>query len=78
MFQDIQEILDKASNGVILFALGTNIRSDDFTQQQKEAISNSFSKLKEIVLWKIESNITGLPKNVIARKWLPQSEILGE
>lgn len=70
--------MDTASHGVILFALGTNIKSSDFTPEKKEAVINTFRKLKQTILWKFETNITNLPENVIVRKWLPQMDILGK
>ena len=37
-----------------------------------------FSKLKQKVLWKWETEkMDGLPKNVMLSKWLPQQDVLG-
>ena len=36
-----------------------------------------FSKLKQRVLWKFEDeSIKNLPKNILIKKWLPQTDIL--
>ncbi|XP_018570237.1 UDP-glucuronosyltransferase 2B20 [Anoplophora glabripennis] len=75
--QDIQEIMDKSANGVIIMSLGTNIRSDKLGKSKIEAILGAFSKLKQTVLWKFESDFDNLPTNVIIRKFLPQNDILG-
>lgn len=69
--------MDKSEQGFILFSLGTNVRSDNLNGTQKDALIRSLGRLKENVLWKYESDIKGLPKNIITRKWLPQNEILG-
>ncbi|XP_018570250.1 UDP-glucuronosyltransferase 2B2-like [Anoplophora glabripennis] len=74
--QDIQEIMDKSTNGVIIMALGTNVRSDKLRKLKVEAILGALSKLKQTVLWKFESDFDNLPKNVIIRKFLPQNDIL--
>lgn len=42
-----------------------------------EAFVESFRGLKQKVIWKYENDsIVNLPKNVMVRKWLPQSDIL--
>lgn len=76
--KDLQKYLDNSKEGVILFSLGTNIRSDLLDESKKRVILETFSKLKENVIWKFESNIDNLPKNVIVRKFLPQNDILGK
>lgn len=69
--------MDNSKYGVILFSLGTLIRSDALGDKQNKELIQAFSKLKQNVIWKFESEIEGLPKNVIIRKWLPQNSILG-
>ncbi|KAJ8951901.1 hypothetical protein NQ318_019880 [Aromia moschata] len=74
---DLATIMDNATNGVVLFALGTNIRSDNLDVRVRKALLDAFAKLKFTVLWKFESELENVPKNVIIRKWLPQNDILG-
>ncbi|XP_019872407.2 UDP-glycosyltransferase UGT5 [Aethina tumida] len=74
--QDLQNILDNSKDGVIVFSLGTNMRSDKLTLQIRQTLLNAFKQLKQTVLWKFESDIEGLPKNVIVRKWLPQNDVI--
>lgn len=62
---------------MILFSLGTNIRSDKLTNHQKSALLQAFAKIPQTVIWKFETDTIDLPKNVIIRKWLPQNDILG-
>lgn len=73
---DLQKILDNAKNGVIYFSMGTLLNSKDFSPTIKSDILNSFSKLKQTILWKYEENLPEAPKNVIIRKWFPQSDLL--
>ncbi|CAH1173990.1 unnamed protein product [Phaedon cochleariae] len=74
--RDLQDIMDSAKNGVILFSLGTNVKSVDMSLEKINNILKAFSKVNQTVLWKFESDLTNLPKNVIIRKWIPQTEIL--
>lgn len=77
-FQDIQNILDGAKNGVVYVNFGTNVQSSELPMEKKNAFLNVFRKLKEVVIWKWEeSNLENKPDNVIIRKWLPQKEIFG-
>ena len=44
----------------------------------RKALVNAFSKLKQRVIWKWETEtMPDLPKNVKLAKWLPQQDILG-
>ncbi|XP_019872404.1 UDP-glycosyltransferase UGT5-like [Aethina tumida] len=74
--QDLQKILDESKNGVIVFSLGTNMRSDKMTPERRQTLLDAFKQLKQTVLWKYESDIVDLPKNVIVRKWLPQNDVI--
>jgi hypothetical protein len=48
-------------------------------EYKKNAFLQVFSKLKQRVLWKWETDtLPGQPKNVKLGKWLPQSDILGK
>jgi len=48
-------------------------------ETKRNAILRAFSKVKQQVLWKWESDtLPGQPSNVKLGKWLPQSDILGE
>ena len=48
-------------------------------EEKKQAFLETFSKLKQRVLWKWETDsLPGQPSNVKVGKWLPQSDILGK
>ncbi|XP_063915247.1 UDP-glycosyltransferase UGT5-like isoform X2 [Zophobas morio] len=74
--KELESVLDGAKNGVIVFSLGSNLRSNLLDKKVQRSLLEAFSKLSEIVVWKFESEIGDLPKNVIVRKWLPQNDIL--
>ncbi|XP_044271524.1 UDP-glycosyltransferase UGT5-like isoform X2 [Tribolium madens] len=75
--QDLQNYLDNASEGVILFSIGSNLKSKDLTLKVRKAILNSFSKINQKVLWKFETDLPEAPKNVKIMNWLPQQDIIG-
>nr|CAH7745296.1 unnamed protein product [Callosobruchus chinensis] len=74
--QDLQSILDNASHGVILFSLGTNVRSDGLKPAIKAAILEALGKLDQTIICKFDTNHTNVPSNVIIKQWVPQTEIL--
>ncbi|KAK5648758.1 hypothetical protein RI129_003650 [Pyrocoelia pectoralis] len=73
---DLNTIVDHAKEGLIIFTLGSYLRSDQMSISKRTAILNAFAKLPQTIFWKFESEIDDLPKNVIVRKWLPQNDIL--
>jgi glucuronosyltransferase len=77
--KDLKEFLDGATEGVIYFSLGSNVRSETMTEEKKQAFLSAFAELPQRVLWKWEANsMSDLPMNVKLVKWLPQQEVLGE
>jgi hypothetical protein len=75
--QDLQEFLDNAKEGVVYFSLGSNMKSSLLPPEKRQAFLDSFSKLKQQVLWKWEEDtLPGKPTNVRLGKWLPQQDIL--
>ncbi|KAI7815626.1 UDP-glucuronosyltransferase [Rhyzopertha dominica] len=74
--KDLQEFLDKSTQGVIYFSLGTNIKSKDLLESTRKAILATFSELPYNILWKYETDNMELPKNVVVKQWLPQQDVL--
>ncbi|CAH1963784.1 unnamed protein product [Acanthoscelides obtectus] len=74
--KDLKEIMDAGKKGVILFSLGTNVKSSHLKLEIKTALLKALGRLDQTVVWKFESNLTGVPENVLIRQWLPQTEIL--
>lgn len=76
--KDLQQYIDNAPHGVILFSLGSNVRSDKLDAEKRQAFLDAFAQLDQLVLWKWESDsLPGQPANVRVSKWLPQNDILG-
>jgi UDP:flavonoid glycosyltransferase YjiC (YdhE family) len=73
---NLQNYLDEAEEGVVLFSLGSTLKSKDLTPRVIDSMLKAFSKIKQKVLWKFEADLSELPENVKIMKWLPQQDIL--
>ncbi|XP_049832166.1 UDP-glycosyltransferase UGT5-like [Schistocerca gregaria] len=75
--QEIQKFMDGSPGGVVYFSLGTKIRADWFSSEKLRAVLDTFSRLEQRVLWKVDaSGLPPLPDNVKATTWLPQNDVL--
>ncbi|XP_046629094.1 uncharacterized protein LOC124309473 [Neodiprion virginianus] len=75
--EDLQKILDKATEGFIYMSLGTNVKSIMLSNETRGEFIAAFSRLPYIVIWKFEGDVLpGQPENVIIMKWAPQQSIL--
>ncbi|KAJ3641639.1 hypothetical protein Zmor_028135 [Zophobas morio] len=75
--QDLQQILDGATEGVIYFSLGSNVKNVNLENRVRNTIRQALSELPYKVLWKWESDyLPGRPKNVVTRMWFPQQDVL--
>lgn len=74
---DLQKFMDDAKHGVIYFSLGAYLQSSQIPIEKRNALLNVFSKLKQRVVWKFETNnLENVPSNVMIRNWAPQNDIL--
>ncbi|XP_055838424.1 UDP-glycosyltransferase UGT5-like [Episyrphus balteatus] len=74
---DIKQFLDGATHGAIYFSLGSQVKSQNMPPEKLAAFLDVFRGMKQRVLWKFENDkITNLPKNVMIKKWMPQTDIL--
>jgi glucuronosyltransferase len=75
--EKIQEFLDSAEDGAILFSMGSIIQAMQWPEEKREAFIKAFGKLKQKVLWKYENDtLPNKPSNVMISKWIPQRDIL--
>lgn len=59
--------------------MGSNVKSSEMPEGIIDALIEAFSKAKQRVLWKWETEtLPARPTNVKLGKWLPQADILGE
>lgn len=74
---DIQEFLDSADDGVILFTMGSIIKGVNWPVEKREAFVRAFGKLKQKVLWKYENEtLPNNPGNIMIKSWIPQRDVL--
>lgn len=78
-FQDLERFIESSIKGAVVFSLGTNVRSALMDLEKQKTLLDAFEAFPEYhFLWKFEEPIIDLklPKNVMIRPWLPQSDIL--
>ncbi|XP_046430654.1 UDP-glycosyltransferase UGT5-like isoform X1 [Neodiprion fabricii] len=75
--QDLQNVLDRATQGFVYMSLGTNVKSITLSAETRSEFVAAFSKLPFKVIWKFEDdNFPDKPDNVMILKWAPQQAIL--
>ncbi|KAG4078371.1 hypothetical protein HA402_013081 [Bradysia odoriphaga] len=76
---ELREVADSASNGLILFSLGTNANSDELGESIVQNILEAFTIFPEYTFfWKmdLEGDDIRMPDNVVIRNWFPQNDVL--
>jgi glucuronosyltransferase len=77
---ELRMIADAATNGLVLFSLGTNVRSDSLGEERIAKIIKALERLpKYTFLWKFETKEklpVDLPRNVHIQSWMPQNDVL--
>lgn len=68
--------MDESENGVIYFSMGTVIKANTMPNEMKVGLLKVFRELRQTVIWKLEAELTDIPKNVHILKWAPQQSIL--
>jgi glucuronosyltransferase len=70
---------NSATNGFVLFALGSAVKSENFPEEARKKFLEAFIEMRDIkFLWKWDNkSMPGLPSNVRLEKWLPQQDVLG-
>lgn len=80
--KDLEEIFANAQKGIILFSLGSNVKSEMLGRERLQAIIASLAEFPEYsVIWKVDlSKLPDLkiPQNVFIKTWLPQNDILAD
>jgi glucuronosyltransferase len=76
--KELDDFLNGAKDGFIYFSMGSHLKASLMPESYRKMFLNVFSKLKQRVLWKWETEtMEGLPENVKLSKWLPQQDVLG-
>ncbi|CAH2232693.1 jg5318 [Pararge aegeria aegeria] len=74
----IERFLNESEHGVVVFSLGSHIKTMSLPKYKEEILINALSKLKQRVIWKYEAsgeqgNLIG---NILKVRWLPQYELI--
>lgn len=69
--------MDNAKHGVIYFSMGSFLKSTDLPRPLVAELLKMFGQLKQTVIWKFETDLPDVPKNVHIVDWAPQPSILG-
>ena len=78
-FKDLQEFADRATDGLIIFTLGSMIPVSSMPKEIVNIFISVFSKLPQKVIWKWEDEEQpNVPANTKMVKWLPQQDLLGD
>jgi glucuronosyltransferase len=76
--KELDDFLSGGKDGFILFSLGSAAKGSLMPEKYRKIFLNVFSKLKQRVLWKWETEqMEDLPPNVKLSKWIPQQDVLG-
>jgi len=68
--------VDGADNGLIVFSMGSMVRS--MHHSKAEMIARSLAKLKQRVIWRYAGDIpAGLGANTKIMDWIPQNDLIG-
>lgn len=75
---DIKDFMDAHPEGVAYVSFGSALKPSAMTDEQKTVFREAFTELKNVpIIWKWDDDdLSGIPKNVIVRKWLPQNDLL--
>ncbi|KAG5679353.1 hypothetical protein PVAND_008924 [Polypedilum vanderplanki] len=74
---DLKNFLDSSINGIIYVSFGSNIKTEELSENTLNIFFKVFSKLKYDVLWKFENReIVNKSTNIYTSKWLPQADLL--
>jgi glucuronosyltransferase len=75
---DIKDFMDAHPEGVAYVSFGSALSPSAMTDGQKSVFRETFTELKNVpIIWKWDDDdLSGIPKNVMVRKWLPQNDLL--
>ncbi|KAG5887594.1 hypothetical protein JTB14_025753 [Gonioctena quinquepunctata] len=74
--EDLERFINESTDGVVYMSLGSTLKSHTLHKELKEAFLKAFSRLKQRVILKWETDIEEKPKNVMIMRWAPQFDIL--
>ena len=73
---DLESFVQSAEHGVVLVSFGSVIKASKMPEDKRKLMLKVFSKLKQKVIWKWETEMADAPDNVLISSWLPQTSLL--
>ncbi|XP_050679562.1 UDP-glycosyltransferase UGT5-like isoform X2 [Leptidea sinapis] len=74
---NLQVIMNKSTNGVILFSMGTQLTTGGMPSELTNELLKAFGDLPYTVLWRFDDDqLKDIPDNIIVQSWIPQLSIL--
>ena len=73
---DLANFVESAEHGVIYVSFGSVIKASKMPEDKRKMMLNVFSRLKQKVIWKWETEMADAPDNVLISSWLPQTSLL--
>ncbi len=70
--------MDDSKHGVILFTLGSIINTNTIEPKMLASLKEAFARIPQNIIWKCDSKLEGVSKNVLQMNWIPQRDILGD
>lgn len=75
----MKDFVEKPSNGVIVFSMGSSVKSEFFSEATKQIFIKAFSELPYNFIWKIDKNFQlDLTDNIRSYNWIPQNALLSK
>ena len=73
---DIRNFMDSSKRGVVFVSFGSAIKPSLMSEERMSVFLEAFRKIDLSVVWKWDSEIPNLPKNVMISPWVPQQDLL--
>ena len=72
----LKTFVEEAEHGVVFISFGSVIMPSMMPESKRQALVSVFSKLKQRVIWKWDTEMPDAPPNVLISSWLPQTSLL--
>uniref|UniRef100_A0A0K0D2B5 UDP-glucuronosyltransferase n=1 Tax=Angiostrongylus cantonensis TaxID=6313 RepID=A0A0K0D2B5_ANGCA len=79
LIQEFERIVSKGAKGVILFSLGSLVKSSHMPVDIRQAFIEAFRSFPDyVVLWKDDAIVNTTTPNIYFHSWLPQVDLLAD
>ena len=74
--ENLESFIANSKDGVIFVSFGSVLKASKMPESKRLMMLSVFSKLKQRVIWKWETDMEDAPPNVMLSSWLPQTSLL--